>query len=50
VHNADRFPTRHRATGVAVVYALSSAVFGGLPPYIITLIFSLTGDPLAAAY
>lgn len=47
---AERFPTRHRATGVAVVYALSVAVFGGFAPYIITWIYSVTNDPLAAAY
>lgn len=47
---AERFPTRHRATGVSVIYALSVAVFGGFAPYIITWIYSVTGDPLAAAY
>jgi MFS family permease len=47
---AERFPTRHRATGVSVIYALSVAIFGGFAPYIITWIYSVTGNPLAAAF
>jgi MFS family permease len=47
---SERFRTRNRATGVAVTYALSVAVFGGTAPYIITFLADRTGDPLSAAY
>lgn len=47
---AERFPTRHRATGVSVVYGLTVAIFGGFAPYIITWLYSATGDPLAGGY
>lgn len=47
---SERFPTRHRGMGVAVVYAITVAIFGGSSPYVTTWIFQATGDPLAAAY
>jgi MFS family permease len=47
---SERFPTRHRGMGVAVVYAITVAIFGGSSPYVITWILQVTGDPLAAAY
>jgi hypothetical protein len=47
---SERFRTRNRATGVAVTYALSVAVFGGTAPYAITWLADRTGDPLSAAY
>lgn len=47
---SERFPTRNRATGVAVTYAIAVAVFGGSAPYIITAIYQATGNPLAAAF
>ncbi|TQC45873.1 MFS transporter [Rhodococcus sp. WS4] len=47
---SERFPTRSRATGISVTYALSVALFGGTAPYIITWLASATGDPLSAAY
>ena len=47
---SERFRTRNRATGVAVTYALSVAVFGGTAPYAITWLADHTGDPLSAAY
>ncbi|TFD45961.1 MFS transporter [Cryobacterium frigoriphilum] len=47
---SERFPTRDRATGVAVVYAVSVAIFGGSAPYIITYILLVTQNPLAASF
>ena len=47
---SERFRTRNRATGVALTYAVSVAVFGGTAPYIITFLAARTGDPLSAAY
>jgi MFS transporter, MHS family, proline/betaine transporter len=47
---AERFPTRNRATGVAVSYSLSVAVFGGTAPFIINWLSSATADPRSAAY
>lgn len=47
---SERFPTRHRATGVSLTYALSVAVFGGTAPYIMLWLSDVTGDSLSAAY
>jgi len=47
---SERFPTRNRGTGVAVVYGISIAIFGGGAPYAITWIFSVTGNPYAASF
>lgn len=47
---SERFPTRTRATGVSLAYALSVAIFGGTAPFAITAIVSATGNSLAAAY
>lgn len=47
---AERFPTRNRATGTALTYGLASAIFGGAAPFIITWLYSVTGDSLAGAY
>jgi MHS family alpha-ketoglutarate permease-like MFS transporter len=33
---AEQFPARVRATGVALPYAVSAALFGGTLPYIVT--------------
>lgn len=47
---SERFPTRHRGSGVAIVYGVVVAVFGGSAPTIITWLLRVTKDPLAAAY
>ncbi|MDF2443089.1 MAG: hypothetical protein JWR01_1292 [Subtercola sp.] len=47
---SERFPTRNRGTGVAVVYGISIAIFGGGAPFVITFIFSVTGNPYAASF
>jgi MFS transporter, MHS family, proline/betaine transporter len=44
------FPTSFRATGHAVSYQLSVAVFGGTTPFIGTLLVHAFGSPLAPAY
>ncbi|MFC0249628.1 MULTISPECIES: MFS transporter [Citricoccus] len=47
---SERFPTRSRATGLSLTYALSVALFGGTAPYIIIWLADITGDSLSAAY
>jgi MFS transporter, MHS family, proline/betaine transporter len=47
---SERFPTRSRGTGVAVVYGISIALFGGGAPYVTTWIFAATHNPFAAAF
>lgn len=47
---SERFRTRNRATGVALTYALSVAVFGGTAPYIITWLADNTGNPHSPAF
>jgi len=37
---AEQFPARVRATGVALPYAVSAALFGGTLPYIVTAMSS----------
>jgi MHS family proline/betaine transporter-like MFS transporter len=44
------FPTSFRATGHAISYQLSVAVFGGTTPFIGTLLVQMSGSPLAPAY
>jgi MHS family proline/betaine transporter-like MFS transporter len=47
---SERFPTRRRASGLSITYAVSVAVFGGTAPYIILWLADVTGDSLSAAY
>jgi MHS family proline/betaine transporter-like MFS transporter len=44
------FPTSFRATGHAISYQVSVAVFGGTTPFIGTLLVQTFGSPLAPAY
>lgn len=46
----EQFPTRSRATGVALAYALSVALFGGAAPFITTWIAQASGTPFAASF
>jgi MHS family proline/betaine transporter-like MFS transporter len=46
---AELFPTRLRATAVALVYNLTAAVIGGSAPVIVTWLVATTGDPRAPA-
>jgi MFS transporter, MHS family, proline/betaine transporter len=47
---AELFPTRLRATAVAVVYNLTAAVTGGFAPFVVTWLIAATGDPRAPAF
>ncbi|MDF2443982.1 MAG: hypothetical protein JWR01_2185, partial [Subtercola sp.] len=47
---AERFPTRQRAYGVSLAFALSVAIFGGTAPYVMTWIATVTRSPIAAGY
>jgi MFS transporter, MHS family, proline/betaine transporter len=47
---AELFPTRVRATGMAVAYNLGVALFGGLAPLIVTWLITRTHNPLAPVY
>lgn len=47
---AERFPTRQRATGVSLAFALSVAIFGGTAPYVMTWIATVTQSSIAAGY
>jgi MHS family proline/betaine transporter-like MFS transporter len=44
------FPTSFRATGHAISYQVTVAVFGGTTPFIGTLLVQAFGSPLAPAY
>ncbi|MFT4066761.1 MFS transporter [Paraburkholderia sp.] len=44
------FPTSFRATGHAISYQLSVAVFGGTTPLVATLLVHASGSPIAPAY
>lgn len=46
---AELFPTRLRATAVALAYNLTAAVIGGSAPFIVTWLVAETGDPRAPA-
>jgi MFS transporter, MHS family, proline/betaine transporter len=46
---AELFPTRFRATAVALAYNLTAAVIGGSGPLIVTWLVATTGDPRAPA-
>ncbi|HTX14895.1 MAG TPA: MFS transporter [Candidatus Baltobacteraceae bacterium] len=46
----ESFPAAIRSSGVAVIYALSIAVFGGTTQYSITWLIRATGNPLAPAW
>ncbi|AKJ42710.1 MFS transporter [Pragia fontium] len=47
---ADIFPTRTRATGMAVSYNVAVTLFGGFAPMFCTLLISMTGDNLSPSY
>jgi MHS family proline/betaine transporter-like MFS transporter len=44
------FPTAFRATGHAISYQVTVAIFGGTTPLIATLLVQAFGSPLAPAY
>ena len=47
---AEIFPTRVRATGMSLVYALGVAIFGGFGQFIVTWLIEATGSPIAPAW
>lgn len=47
---AEMFPTRIRYTALSLSYGLAASIFGGLAPYVSTLLIKATADPLAPAY
>jgi MHS family proline/betaine transporter-like MFS transporter len=46
----ELFPTRVRATAVALSYNVSVVIFGGFAPAIATALIKASGDQLAPAY
>ncbi len=46
----ETVPVGVRATGVALIYNFSVMLFGGLAPFFITAIISVTGNAMAPAY
>jgi MFS transporter, MHS family, citrate/tricarballylate:H+ symporter len=46
----ESLPAGIRASGVAVVYAVSIAIFGGSTQYAVTWLTKVTGNPLAPAW
>ncbi len=47
---AELYPTRIRATGVALSYSLAVTIFGGFTPALLSQFISLTGSKLAIAF
>jgi MFS family permease len=46
----ESFPPAIRSGGVSVVYAFAIAIFGGTTQYVVTLLITLTGNPIAPAW
>lgn len=44
------FPTHVRTSGVSIAYMISSALFGGMAPFVATWLISSTGDVISPAY
>ena len=47
---SDLFPTATRATGLSLSYNVAVTAFGGLGPFVMTWLTSVTGDNLAPSY
>jgi MFS transporter, MHS family, citrate/tricarballylate:H+ symporter len=50
IHFAESLPTRVRAGGIGIVYAVAIALFGGTTQLIETLLIRWTGSPIAPAW
>ena len=50
IHFANALPSRVRAGGIGIVYALAIAIFGGTTQIIETLLIRWTGNPVAPAW
>jgi len=46
---AELFPTRIRFGGVAIAYNLAVAFFGGVTPWSLAWLLTVTGNPLSPA-
>ena len=46
----DLFPVRNRSTGISLSYNLSVALFGGLAPFTVTWLITVTGSSAAPGY
>lgn len=47
---AEIFPASNRTSGLSLSYNLGVTIFGGLAPFVLTGLGSITGDPLAPSY
>lgn len=47
---AELFPTRLRGTGLSLAYNVSTTVFGGFSPFLMTWLIELTGDKMVPSY
>jgi len=46
----ELFPKEVRATGMAIVYSVGVALFGGFAQFIVTWLIKATGDPLSPSW
>ncbi|AKJ68906.1 major facilitator transporter [Pandoraea thiooxydans] len=46
----ELFPKAVRATGMAIVYSVGVALFGGFAQFIVTWLIKVTGDPLSPSW
>lgn len=46
----ELFPRHVRATGMAIVYSVGVALFGGFAQFVVTWLISRTGDPLSPSW
>jgi MHS family proline/betaine transporter-like MFS transporter len=44
------FPTKNRYSGMSIGYSVSTAVFGGTAPIVVTKLIAVTGDNIVPAY
>lgn len=47
---SEIFPATNRTSGLALSYNIGVTIFGGLAPFVLTGLGTLTGDPLAPSY
>lgn len=46
----ELFPKEVRATGMAIVYSVGIALFGGFAQFIVTWLIKVSGDPLSPSW
>ena len=47
---AEAFPASVRSSGLAILYALGVAIFGGTTQFVVAWLIDVTGNPLVPAY